>query len=174
MDYRVLAPDRLEVLKNTATRQGKYFPYRGFPREFERHAIELGRIADMPAEAMALARRAVWFDPLPAKGKRALEKWIGRRLEDGSDVWWHQFGGQPWLVQGPERIMCPNRACSLSRRRWAMKILAVICNDPPAGLPMVETLRDVKKNRGNFDRWCQVVFHICKGCLTIHAANRCD
>jgi hypothetical protein len=55
-----------------------------------------------------------------------------------------------------------------------MKIPAAISNDPPSGLPMVETMNDVKKNKGHFDYSVQVIFHICRGCLTLHAGNQCD
>jgi hypothetical protein len=55
-----------------------------------------------------------------------------------------------------------------------MKVLATIHNDPPAGLPMVETRNEVEKRGGHFNNMVQVVFHICRNCLTIHAGNRCD
>ncbi len=173
MDYRVLSPDRIQVLQNLGKPQGEDFPYRRFPQTFERRPIELDRLTDMPKEARALLNTD-WFDRLPTKAKRPLEKWIGRPLKYGFDIWWHQFGGIPWLVQGPERIFCPNRDCSWARRRWAMKVLAVIRNDPPAGLPMCETMKEVEKRGGHFNDMVQVVFHICKCCLTIHVGNRCD
>jgi hypothetical protein len=127
----------------------------------------------MPPAAKALVNTPL-FDRLPPKSKQPLQKWIGRPLKRGFDIWWHQFGGQPWLIQGPERIVCPNPDCSLSRRNWAMKILATVHNEPLAGLPMIETKKQVKKNKGHFNHWLQMVFHVCVGCWTIHAGNRCD
>jgi hypothetical protein len=177
MDYRLCGSEQVEVLKYSGEPQGKYFPYRGFPLAFERRPIELDRLAEMPEPAKALLLnlddKRLW-----EKGKGSLEDWLGRPIETPEipifDLWWHQFGGLPWLVQGPERITCANEKCSWSRRGWRMKILAVILNDPPSGLPMAESLKKVEKNRGHFNQFVQEVFHMCKNCLTIHVGNRCD
>jgi len=173
MDYRVVAPNRIVVLKNEGSYYGDDHPYKRFPLRFKRQPITLERLADLPDRLKKLLSTGFdWF--LPAKARKPLEKWLGRPVRMSLDIWWHQFGGEPWLVQGPEQIACPNEECSWSRRRRRMKVLAVLRNDPPSGLPMVETMRNVKKNGGHFNWFVQVVFHICKGCLTIHAANRCD
>ena len=173
MDYCVAAANRIVVLKNEGTFQGEDFPYQRFPLQFKRQPIGLDKLADVPDE-LKKSLSISWTDRVPARAKKPLEKWLGRRVNSGFDIWWHQLGGVPWLVQGPERILCPNEECSWSRRGRRMKVLGVILNDPPSGLPMVETLRKVERNNGSFDNYVQVVFHICKGCLTIHAANRCD
>jgi hypothetical protein len=170
MDYY-----RIRVLKSTGTYYGEGFPYQRFPIAFERQPIESDRPMDAPGEVRKALDAVDLMDRRLSKEVQGpLEKWLGRPLTCGMDVWWHQFGGRPNYEQGPERFPCPNEACSWSRQQWAMKILAVQSNDPPAGLPMFETLKDVKKNHGHFNWYTQVIFHICKGCLTLHAANRCD
>jgi hypothetical protein len=173
MDYRVVERNRVEVLRNQGTAQGKDFPYKNYPLQFDRQPIELDRLDEMPRRAQEVVNTAMG-DPVPALGKRELAKWLGRPVRYGFDIWWHQLGGLPSLVQGPEQIVCPNKTCSWSRRGWAMKILAVIINDPPSGLPMVETMQEVNKNKGRFNKYVQVVFHVCRGCLTLHVGNRCD
>jgi len=55
-----------------------------------------------------------------------------------------------------------------------MKILAAVCNDPPVGLPMIETLETVNQSNGSFNRWVQLVFHLCDTCFTVHSCSRCD
>jgi hypothetical protein len=173
IDYRVTSPNRVRALKNTGKPQGRNFPYKRYPKAFERRPIELDRLADMPEKAKALLG-APWIERLPARSKGPLERWIERPLKYGFDIWWHQFGGLPWLVQGPERIVCPHKECSWSRRHRGMKVLATVQNDPPGGLPMIESADEVQKSGGHFNWSVQVIFHICKGCLTIHAGNRCD
>jgi hypothetical protein len=173
MDYRVINQKRVAVLANKGTVQGKDFPYKKYPLQFQRHPIELDSLHELPKPAQRVVNTGLGMR-VPESGKKELEKWLGRRVKSGFDIWWHQLGGLPWLVQGPERIVCPNKECSWSRRGWAMKILAVIINDPPSGLPMVETMKEVNKRKGHFNNFVQVVFHICRSCLTLHAANRCD
>jgi hypothetical protein len=70
-------------------------------------------------------------------------------------------------------VGCPNNNCSrhsknLDGAAFFMQELAVIHNDPPSGLPMVD-----KKLEG-FNEWVQVVFWICEECLSIVANNRTD
>jgi len=173
MDYRIVTPNRIKVLKNQGEFQGKHFPYKNYPLQFPRRPIELNRLIEMPEAAQKIVSSCFGCDRIPASGKKALEKWLGRKVKFAFDIWWHQLGGLPWLAQGPERIVCPNKQCSWSHRGWAMKILAVVMNDPPSGLPMVETIEEVKKDHGHFNNQVQVIFHVCRGCLTLHAANRC-
>jgi hypothetical protein len=173
MDYCVTAPNRIVILKNEGTYQGRDFPYKRFPLEFRRQPLQLDQLADMPQSLKKLIPYH-WGEPVPTKVRKYFANWLGHRVKDGFDIWWHQLGGLPWLVQGPEEILCPNPRCPGSRHRWRMKILAVIRNDPPSGLPMIETMRQVKRVHGDFDHWNEVVFHICKKCLTIHVGSRCD
>ena len=54
-----------------------------------------------------------------------------------------------------------------------MKELAVIHNDPHAGLPMIESAEKLS-DPSWFNEWVQVVYWVCEECLTIAASNRCD
>lgn len=174
MDYRVLSPDRVVVLQHRGMPQGKDFPYKHYPISFERQPVELDLLKDIPKATKKAIRDCDPTDRIRSSTKKSIEKWLGHSVKFGFDIWWHQFGGQPWLIQGPERIICANKKCPWHRRKWAMKILASIINDPPGGLPMLETMEHVNEHRGHFNHYVQVVFHICGGCLSIHAANRCD
>jgi hypothetical protein len=53
-----------------------------------------------------------------------------------------------------------------------MTFLAVVLNDPPGGLPMIEELNDSTRESWNSTQ--QVIYHICDRCLTIWATNACD
>jgi hypothetical protein len=174
MDYLVTDEGEIAVLGNSGTPQGADFPYRRFPLYFKRQPIELDALADTPENIRRIMDRNWMALRNPARERTPLERWLGRPAPTGFDIWWHQLGGLPWLVQGPERILCPNARCAWSRRRRALKILAVIRNDPPSGLPMVETMAHVKKAKGHFDCFVQVVYHVCRHCLAIHVGNRCD
>lgn len=172
VDYRVVDSHRLEVLGNRGRPQGDDFPYKNYPLQFERRRISLDRLDEL--RKLSTRWNVDVGERLPASARKRLEKRLGHRVTYDFDIWWHQFGGRPWLVQGPENIVCPNEKCSWARRGWTMKILASIINDPPSGLPMIESVKEVKKNKGHFNSYVQVIFHICRGCLTLHAANRCD
>jgi hypothetical protein len=171
MDYQVCDDDRIRLFSHTGEHQGKDFPYRSYPKEFERSPLEMDR---MPQTVRELLKGIDIIKRLTKQERNTLEKWIGHPLKFAFDIWWHQFGGLPWLAQGPERVNCPNPECSWSRRGWPMKILAAIQNDPIYGLPMTESKKEIEKGGGHFNHWVQVTFHICRNCLTIHAANRCD
>lgn len=173
MDYRVTAKNHIQVLSNKGKYEGDEFPYKHFPLQFKRQPIELDKLGDLTKQQIKQLCLS-WVDVPSGEAKNFLEKWLGRKVKSGFDIWWHQLGGIPWLVQGQEDIVCPNEECSWGRRGRRMKVLACILNDPPSGLPMIETMRDVKKNKGHFNNYSQIVFHICKGCQTIHSGNRCD
>jgi hypothetical protein len=115
------------------------------------------------------------FEPIPEDEQFILSSFFGHPVKTTMiDLWWHQFGGEPWLVQGQEEIVCPNPKCKCHVRGVTMKILAAVCNDPPGGLPMVESIAMAQADHGHFDRGVQVVFHICNSCFTVQASNRCD
>jgi hypothetical protein len=149
----------------------KDFPYKNYPKALERQPLEL---ANMPAKIRAIA--AKWTDllgeKLSSKEKKSLANWFGHEFKWSLDFWCHQFGAEPWLIQGPEKIPCINPDCSRGKRNWPMKVLAVIHNDPWCGLPLIERIEDVQDRSAN--HYVQVVYHICPKCLTLHAGNRCD
>jgi hypothetical protein len=162
------------ILQHKGEKQGDNFPYRCYPTYFRRQPIELELLTQIPPTTKGLIDMTDPSDRVRPSVKKRLESWLGHSVKFGFDIWWHQFGGQPWLVQGPERIVCANEKCSWARRKWAMKILASVINDPLGGLPMIESTKQVKANNGHFNNSVQVVFHLCPSCLSIHAANRCD
>jgi hypothetical protein len=174
LEYRVSAADRIVVLQHEGTYQGDDFPYESYPSHFDRQPLELDLLTQIPKATKKIIDENDSPDRLPSPARKALEKWLGHSVEWGLDIWWHQFGGKPWLVQGPEKIICANKECSWHRRKWAMKVLASIINDPLGGLPMIESSQQVRMNNGKVNTWVQVVFHICPGCLSIHVGNRCD
>jgi len=173
IDYRVVAPDRIEVLKMEGRRQGKDFPYKNFPLEFPKQPIVLQRLSTLP-QAIKKSLGTRMFDKVPAPANKLLSHWLGHPVLYGSNIWWHQFGGVPWLIQGQESIVCPRSECSYGRSGQPMKVLATVINDPQAGLPMVQSMEDLAENKGHANHFVQVVYHICPQCLTIHAGNRCD
>jgi hypothetical protein len=170
--YQVVDNKRIHFLLNNGSVQGPDFPYVKYPLNFDRHPIELSR----PDDAPQIVRD--FFNDAPEETststRAALSEWLRRPIRDEFDIWWQQFGGEPWLVQGEEQLTCPNLQCAAASDGRNMKILARICNDPTFGLPMIETSEDVERSHGVVNRWVQVVYHICEQCLTIRAFNRCD
>ncbi len=173
IDYRVVAPDRIEVLKMEGRRQGKDFPYKNFPLEFPKQPIVLQRLSTLP-QAIKKSVGTRWIDNVPAPGNKLLSHWLGRKVSRGCDIWWHQFGGRFQPIQGDEVFQCPIPHCSRHRQKEPMQIFATLHNDPPSGLPMTQTMKDVEENKGHFDRYVEVIYHICPECLAIHVGNRCD
>jgi hypothetical protein len=169
--YRAVRHNQFHIFQNIGNEPSPDFPYENYPLEFNRCPIELSRPSEMPNEIRRLFVED-FKEPLDDKAKKELSYWLGHPSgEDEFDIWWQQFGGEPWLVQGDETIGCPNPACSAAKRGLNMRILASVSNDPPSGLPMIEV---VNNSRLVYNRWVQLVFHVCDECFTIHACNRCD
>ena len=162
--YRVSGNERLQLFHNSGSEQEKDFPYPNYPLQFDRRPIELSRPDEMPKRV----RDFLLAPPdarVPKETKAALSEWLGRPIRKAEfDIWWQQFGGEPWLIQGEEQMNCPNPKCSAVRRGAHMKILAAVCNDPLSGLPMIETMDDEQRVSGIFNRWVQIVYHICEDC----------
>lgn len=174
ISYKVIDETRIRVIQNIGHELSADFPYPNYPLQYQRQPIELSRPSEMPDEIQQLFADD-FGNPLPDETKAALSYWLGHEVKDSSwDLWWQQFGGEPWLVQGEESIVCPNQQCPAAHDRISMKILASVSNYPPSGLPMIETLDDAERCGGVFNRWAQVVFHVCDKCFTVHACNRCD
>jgi hypothetical protein len=174
MAYRVVDSQRIHVFESNGVPQGDDFPYGNYPIQFQRHPIELTRASEMPddvREFLTEETEKTVSDDL----KRQLEFWLDHPISCiDFDIWWQQFAGEPWLMQGPEEFSCPNEVCEAGRRHAPMKVLAAICNHPLGGLPMIQTIEDVKNSSGVTNRWVQVVVHMCPECHTIHVCNRCD
>jgi hypothetical protein len=168
--YQVV--DRVRVFgENGSGKPRAGFPYKHYPKALDRRPIE---VANMPNHILAIASK--WKDlmgeQLSSKEKQTLSNWFGHELLWSADLWCHQIGAEPWLIQGPEKVPCTNPDCSRRKRNRPMKVLAAIHNDPKGGLPLVQRLEDVQDCSAN--SWVQVVYHICPECLTLHAGSRCD
>ena len=54
-----------------------------------------------------------------------------------------------------------------------MKVMAAIHNDPPNGLPLVDTMEKVEKSKwGTFNSFVVVYFHFCNSCNTVHGHSQ--
>jgi hypothetical protein len=174
LTYRIINDDSIDVLQSQGGNPSDDFPYADYPDAYPEMPLRLYRPDDLPK----LVRKHIveeLDDPIPDDEKQALSDFFGRPVRSTlGDLWWHQFGGEPWLVQGDEEIACPNPECEHHSDGETMKIIAAICNDPLGGLPMIESIETVEANGRHFNHWVQVVFHICPLCLTVQAGNRCD
>ena len=166
--YQVIVPEKIKIIESNCHYQGDDFPYTHFPSQFDRCPIVLEPIPLEVYKLLVIAQE-LEANSLSTKEKRKVTNWQGRN-DRHFELWRHQFGGLPYLIQGHEIIRCPNKNCKRSGN-W-IKELAVIHNDPYSGLPMIETLEEARQKGAN--HWVQVVFHICSQCLTIYVSNRCD
>lgn len=179
--YQVKADGMIEMLDSKVWNQppGDDFPYPNYPSHFPQRPIRLYRPDELP--------EVVWKyvnddpddigEPIPPQDAQLLSDFFGHKIKIPFHVWWHQLGGIPALAQGKEEHVCPNPACPRTaeqKKTEPMKILAAIPNDPPSGLPMIESVETVEEGNGHFNRWVQAVFHVCDACFTVHACNRCD
>ncbi len=173
--YRIDGPAEITMLMNTGSDQGDDFPYSNYPLAFPESPLRLYCPEDVPTNVRACIERSrEVFDKLPEDERELLSHFLQRPIRRAFDVWVQQFGGEPYLIQGPENNICPNPECELHRDGETMRILAGPINDPPGGLPMIESLADVAANNGHFDEFVQVVFHFCPSCHSVHATNRRD
>ena len=147
-------------------------PYKNFPAEFEELEISLTGISELPTTVQKLLTSKS-PPKLTDNRRKLLERHVGHSVSERTfellGTWIHQFGGAPYLAQGDEWITCRNPACKSSGKR--MKFLAAVRNDPPNGLPFVETLEKVSPD-GHFNSFVAVYFHYCKSCSTISCHNQ--
>jgi hypothetical protein len=180
LSYRLTGPSTIKVFKNEGKPEGDDFPYEGFPERFSKRPIKLVPIPYETAKLLAVAEETgvYWL----TEGDR---KAIQDGLENLRHPWFskssfsrHQVGGIFNLAQGHEYVVCPNPACEYhqSAKRHIgtrMMELAVIHNDPHAGLPMCERLEELTKPT-DFNEFTQVIYWVCEKCLTITTSNRCE
>lgn len=172
--YRVAGPKVIDVLHSEGNYQGDDFPYRRFPKQFVRKPIQLEALAELPTKLKRYVSTGL-LSEIPVKGRKLVSRWLGRPAKRGFDIWWHQFGGHPYLFPGDwDPPQCRNANCPRSRGRSRMIALAAIHNDPPSGFPMFESMRDVRKADGKFNSLLKIGFFACRRCLSICAMNRCD
>jgi hypothetical protein len=172
--YRIVDDNSINVMRSHGGIPREDFPYPDYPTHYTEQPVRLYRKEELPE----LVKKYIvedLDDPIPEDEQQALGEFFGRCVRSTfGDLWWHQFGGEPWLVQGDEEITCPNSTCERHTDGNNMKILAAICNDPIGGLPMIEPIVNASDENTTYNHWVQVVFHICDLCFTINAANRCD
>lgn len=180
LTYRVIDEKRIKVFRNKGTRQGDDFPYSNFPHAFLSRAISLTPINYELGKLLAVYQEVDkdWLTEADQKAIKRGMKLLRHRGFSSGDVNRHQIGGLLGLIQGHERVGCPNRKCRYHKLfedgyAVSMKELAVLCNDPYSGLPMVESL-DELENPSRWNEWVQVVYWVCEECLAIAASNRCD
>ena len=177
LSYLVIDGTRIRVIINgLGVNQGDDFPYEKFPPSFSRQPIKLRPIEYGLAKLLAVYQE-VGSDWLSDHDRQSIAKSIVKFRHSGfssRDVNRHQIGGLLNLIQGHESNICPNRKCDAHKSAKAgyaprMKELAVLCNDPRSGLPMVEPC-----GSPHWNEWVQVVFWVCEECLAITVSNRCD
>jgi hypothetical protein len=77
MDYRVVGPNRVEVLGNQGKVQGEDFPYKRYPLQFPRRPIELDSLADVSKPLQKLLNTGMG-DRISGSGRKAVDKcWAG-------------------------------------------------------------------------------------------------
>jgi hypothetical protein len=176
--YQVLDGNRIRLF-TAVRRKGPDFPYKRYPKHFERRPLALDD--SRPEEILRLVRM-VYAEmdnddaPRPsAKEQKVLRRFFGHRVVSTFCTIHHQFGGVPLSLHwAMEVFRCPNPSCrsSTKAKGKALKFLAGVLNDPWGGLPMVEPAN--KKTKKDWNYYVHVQFHICSNCWTIYACNRCD
>jgi hypothetical protein len=180
--YRIAADD-IEILEFHGQYQGDDFPYSNYPESFPKTPLQLSKRDEIPVEILEFLEKQGAdsgedededWPMLTQKECAVLTSWLGRPVTSTLDIWWHQLGGEPFLLQGADTDPCPNSKCVAHKTKQPMKILAAIKNDPPSGLPMLETMSEVDANNGHFNHYVQLVYYFCDQCHTIRALNECD
>lgn len=180
LTYIVTDSHNIKVLRNNGEKQGDDFPYENFPLSFPKRPISLVPVEYDVAKLLAVYQEVdeYW---LSDEDLEKIQKSIAPLRHPGfskNDVNRHQLGGLPRLIQGHERVGCPNEKCKSHKSfkegsATQMLELAVFCNDPHSGLPMVEPI-DSLEDPTCWNEWVQVVYWVCEECLAIAASNRCD
>lgn len=187
LSYRTDGDGDIVVTNTWRSSQKRSFPYKPYPRSFERQRLALLDASIPPKIERSLNELdAYWAEgsdddddsiDLPNVGQRLLSEYFGHIVTIPRDAFHHQFGGAPRNLGWREEIFeCHNPDCHgsvgdrLRRRKHRLSFLAGILNDPWRGLPMAEPADDETKRFPNF--WVTVQFHICDRCWTILGVNR--
>ncbi len=176
LTYLIVDETRIKVLRNEGKSQGEDFPYENYPSSFPRRPVTLVPIEYELAKLLA-AYQEVDEDWLSEEDRRLIMSKMASLRHPGfssGDVNRHQLGGLLRSIQGHEGVVCPNTSCKAHRSAedgfaTRMKELALLCNDPRSGLPMVDA-----SEGPHWNEWVQVVFWVCEECLAIAVSNRCD
>lgn len=181
LSYRIVGENRVEVIESTGQANGGA-EYEGYPSHFPRKAIELLK-GFSPAVKIAIKKWGTDGFAKPGfketKHYQVLLEFFGHEVFLQRCMFHHQFGGLSLTdTWDDEAFECRNSKCQgklfdrVRGRKRAMKFLAGVLNDPPHGLPMIEPLDDKTKSDWNYS--ISVQFHMCDGCYSITAANRCS
>lgn len=175
--YRFKGEDVIDVLRSVGGPFQEDFPYPNYPLEYPEQPLSLYGISELSPVVRKWATededREIAKSEIPEAECKELEEFFQISIKTGSfDIWWNQLGGLPYLTGGDEDITCPN--CSAQHSEEPLRVIASICNAPPHGLPMIETLEEVLANNGHYNRWVQLTYRICTKCFTVRAANRSD
>ena len=183
IDYSIIDDAKIELLRIDGKpanlvkrkRSDPKFPYANFPGEFVRQTIRLSSVPELPTTVRKLLSGNPSLKLTEAR-RKLLEKHVGhdvspRIFHAMAGTWAHLFGGRPNLPQGDDWIVCPNEQCRSHGKR--MKVIAAIHNDPPNGLPLIETMDRVRKSKtGSFNWFVTVYFHFCRSCNSVHAHSQ--
>lgn len=109
LSYRVVKPDKVEVLRNEGSPQGDDFPYKDFPEQFPRKPVRLVTIQYETAKLLALSQE-IGDDWLSNADRHSITEQLRVLRHDGfsaRDINRHQIGGLLGSIQGHERVGCP-------------------------------------------------------------------
>jgi hypothetical protein len=183
ISYSIVDSKRIKILKHEGEKGDSDFPYGNYPISFPRRPISLIPIDYSLAKLLAIYQE-VDEDWLSEEDSKIIEDGIKKlRHQKFSfrEVNRHQIGGLLRLVQKHQEIGCPNTNCESHKNFFKrfissdyMRELAVICNDPISGLPMVDPIDPFEDQQKTWNEFVQVVFYICPECLAITAQNQCD
>ncbi len=184
--YRIDSPEKVTIIRGKHQFSGLHYPYKGYPEHFKRQPITLA--TGWPPRVRKILTRwkqqhektTFCIEKLNARDQKMMDTFFGHPV--GLFTWCHhQFGGNPSgfireYLFNRERFHCPQLDCSRSAGgNWTvgpktgMSLLAVVLNDPWAGLPMIE--RATTKTKKVWSYTFSVGFHICPECFTIHACS---
>ena len=156
--YRVKSETEIEVLYMETKKVERDFPYANYPAEFPERAVRLAPISYDQHKSL------VYY--LEADDKAVLSDADQQLILQDYHYPFTQLGGIHRMWQGIPTVACPNPSCEYSKYSCFMDVLAVVWNEPHAGV----FLWDAETADG-----CdvQVIFQICPKCHSIHACNRC-
>lgn len=173
----VVRNQSIEMLECSGKYQGDNFPYRDYPQFFPRRALRPTHRDELPSQFHELLEELrndhseETDREFTDERQQLLYEILGRNITDSFYLWWHQVGGEPGLLQGLDEQPCPNPSCKGFSNDEPLKVLAAIKNDPPGGLPMLESLEQIEQDDGFFNSWVQLVYYVCDRCFAIRVVQ---
>jgi hypothetical protein len=182
ISYSIIDSKHIKVLKHYGEKASSDYPYDNYPKSFDRQPISLIPIDYSLAKLLAIFQEVdrFWLSDEDLQLIKAGIAKLRHNKFGRADINRHQFGGLLRLIQPHDKLGCPNSYCKNHKlfidgfeQDSCMRELAVICNDPISGLPMVDSI-DPSGSQNDFNEFVQVVFYICDECLTITVRHQCD